>query len=239
MRLELEKKQEKEEESRRDGWMENERLQEQQQQQQQQEQANLLRETRNEVNFPSYGPLGVQPGPSFTDLPAREDSLDLYAFREEWYGEGGPDRGKPGFPESRFPDASYAQTSSNQYAQPYQGNFADFGPVFGGQYGGYGEFGKEGGYQQGGYECFTSGTAEGQYTSLNPVGGGGKIESFSELLNGRYYPEYEDAVFNHPGDGVDRGQKGEQSTSGGAVADECGENFGEIIKKSIVETTSA
>ncbi|XP_068902797.1 uncharacterized protein Axud1 isoform X2 [Tenebrio molitor] len=310
MRLELEKKQEKEEEMKAEkkdsNWMENERLSAGYAKQEGQPPKNgkyasgaLLRDVPescvHDGSFTNlhYGAPGEGPGqlphnpPVFSDLPAREDSLDLYAFREDWYGDearDGPvaERNKQQhphqpfppppssqgfhFPDPRFSDVGFPAGASpypppsNQYTQPYQSNFADFTPVFG-PYGGgiYSpEFGTkplEGNFQQNanGYEHFATDNfssnveaKENQYTSLNPVGANNKIESFSDLLNGRYnYPGYEDANnFNSlnpsevPAANPERGQKCE-STNPNANPDDCDDNFGEIIKKSMVETTSA
>ncbi|XP_044267393.1 uncharacterized protein LOC123013112 isoform X2 [Tribolium madens] len=311
MRLELEKKQEKEEEMKAEkkdtNWMENERLNvgypkqdtAQSKNGTKYSNGNLLRDNRDVENcvhdgsFTNlhYGAPGEGPGlphnpPGFSDLPAREDSLDLYTFREDWYGDDatrdGPvaERNKQQhphqpfppssqgfhFPDPRFSDVGFPASASpypppsNQYTQPYQSNFADFTPVFN-PYGGgiYSpEFGAkplEGNFQQNanGYEQFandnfSSDAKENQYTSLNPVGANNKIESFSDLLHGRYnYPGYEDTNnFNclNPSDvpasnNPERGQKCENTTNGNTNSDDCNDNFGEIIKKSMVETTSA
>lgn len=100
-------------------------------------------------------------------------------------------------------------------------------------------------------ENFSSGEAkENQYTSLNPIGANNKIESFSELLNGRYnYTGYEESGSFHGLEGGEtssnaneRVAKSVANTTNGSTAngsEECDENFGEIIKKSIVETVSA
>ncbi|RZC40065.1 hypothetical protein BDFB_001370 [Asbolus verrucosus] len=324
MRLELEKKQEKEEEMKAEkkdnsNWMENERLNVGYQVKQEggaqaasgvkggakYNNGNLLRDARDVENcvhdgsFTNlhYGAPGEGPGQiphnpqGFSDLPAREDSLDLYTFREDWYGDDtardGPvaERNKQQqhphqpfpppssqgfhFPDPRFSDVGFPAGASpypppsNQYTQPYQSNFADFTPVFG-PYGGgiYSpEFGAkplEGNFQQNanGYEHFAGDNfssnveaKENQYTSLNPVGANNKIESFSDLLNGRYnYPGYEDTNnFNNlnPSDvpasnNPDRVQKCESNaTNANTNSEDCDDNFGEIIKKSMVETTSA
>lgn len=296
MRLELEKKQEKEEEmkaEKKNNWMENERLSYPKQESSTQSKngtkySNLLRDNRDVENcvhdgsFTNlhYGAPGEGPGnpAGFSDLPAREDSLDLYTFREDWYGDDatrdGPvaERNKPfpsssqgfHFPDPRFSDVGFPASASpypppsNQYTQPYQSNFADFTPVFN-PYGGgiYSpEFGAkplEGNFQQNAtsYEHFANdnfSAKENQYTSLNPVGANNKIESFSDLLNGRYnYPGYEDTnnfnclntsdvpASNNP----ERGQKCDNTTNGNTNSEDCDDNFGEIIKKSMVETTSA
>ncbi|XP_063903492.1 uncharacterized protein Axud1 isoform X2 [Zophobas morio] len=315
MRLELEKKQEKEEEMKAEknkenaNWMENERLNAGYKPDAQADgkgkysNGNLLRDGRDVENcvhdgsFTNlhYGAPGEGPGQvpphnpaGFADLPAREDSLDLYTFREDWYGDDATRDGPVAerkqqhphqpfqppssqgfhFPDPRFSDVGFPAGAApyppppNQYTQPYQSNFADFTPVFG-PYGGgiYGpEFGTkplEGNFQQNanGYEHFANDNfssnvdaKENQYTSLNPVGANNKIESFSDLLNGRYnYPGYEDANnFNslNPSDvpangNPERGQKCEANANANTNTEDCDDNFGEIIKKSMVETTSA
>ncbi|KAF2901992.1 hypothetical protein ILUMI_04192 [Ignelater luminosus] len=244
-----------------------------------------------------YGAPGEGPGPlshtppSFADLPSREDSLDLYTFREDCYQEevtqegASVERKHPHqpfppnqgfhFPDPRFSDvgfptgASPYPATSNQYTQPYQSGFADFSPVFS-PYGGIyaPEFGAkpfEPNFQQSnGYDHFptptpenfpvATDTKENQYTSLNPVGANNKIESsFSDLLNGRYnYTAYEEtagfpALNNSE---VSAGNSSERavleksdsnvsSTSSSSNNEDCDENFGEIIKKSMVETVSA
>lgn len=82
----------------------------------------------------------------------------------------------------------------------------------------------------------------------------GKLEPFSELLSGRYsyYGEMHDPHQHHGtygghashgkvADMVEPGQvSGEQQLPAPeSTSDDCDENFGEIIKKSMVETVSA
>ncbi|XP_008194370.2 uncharacterized protein Axud1 isoform X1 [Tribolium castaneum] len=305
MRLELEKKQEKEEEIKAEkkdtNWMENERLNVDYPKPDAQSKNGAKYKLRDGGDVEScvhdgsftnlhYGAPGEGPGhnpPGFGELPAREDSLDLYTFREDWYGDDatrdGPvaERNKQQhvphqpfppssqgfhFPDPRFSDVGFPASASpypppsNQYTQPYQSNFADFSPVFN-PYGGgiYSpEFGAKplegnfqqnaNGYEQFANENFSADAKENQYTSLNPVGANNKIESFSDLLHGRYnYPGYEDTNnFNclNPSDvpasnNPERDQKCDNATNGNTNSDDCDDNFGEIIKKSMVETTSA
>lgn len=175
------------------------------------------------------------------------------------------------FPDPRFSDVGfpasatpYPTSSPNQYTQPYASSFADFSPVFnpyGGMYAP--EFGTkplEGNFQQPptGYEHFSNDnfstnnveSKENQYTSLNPVGANNKIESFSDLLNGRYcYAGYDEssnfsALNNSNNDNVNNsdertGKSEENSTKISNGSEDSDENFGEIIKKSMVETVSA
>lgn len=249
-----------------------------------------------------YGAPGEGPGPiahgppGFTNLPGRADSLDLYTYRENCYGESseGSQHQHPAsderkhafplaqsfhFPDPRFSDVGFPagggaqySTHTNQYSQPYAtGGFADFSPVFspyGGMYAP--EFGAkplEGNFHQSvaaaaqansryethfGNEHFSK--ENHHYTNLNPVGPNNKLESFSDLLNGRYsYPGYEDAN-NYPGlnphpqssNDLTDVQSLDNKTSPALTNDnsnanssgDCDENFGEIIKKSMVETVS-
>lgn len=93
-----------------------------------------------------------------------------------------------------------------------------------------------------------------QYTNLSTVGANNKsIESFSDLLNARYagasavsgYPAYED--FNHIQEAtptLTEGIKDDHASTSNDVNvtsenENENDNFGEIIKKSIVETVSA
>lgn len=214
---------------------------------------------------PGEGPglLGAAPA-SFGDLPAREDSLDLYAFREDCY-QADPGREERKQPYStgnfHFPD-QYQYTSP----QPY---FADFSPVFSPYAGLYApEFQQLPGASSGAYvEPFSNNAQQTenhqQYTSLSPVetcgtgtnasstNASGKMESFSELLHGRYgYPIYDGSstlpVLGGDEEGLNTNHQEVQSGSStghsagsAANGEDCDENFGEIIKKSIVETVSA
>ena len=89
-----------------------------------------------------------------------------------------------------------------------------------------------------------------QYTNLNPVQPmnavvqqTGKLEPFSELLASRYsyYGELEPQNHGNYHTSVAKleTEKGEGSEQQAENTDECDENFGEIIKKSMVETVSA
>ncbi|KAK5646411.1 hypothetical protein RI129_004875 [Pyrocoelia pectoralis] len=236
---------------------------------------------------PGEGPGGLShPPPGFSDLPSREDSLDLYTFREDCYQEEvtqdatSSERKHQSFPSNqnfhftdpRFTDIGFPNSTStftppsNQYTQPYQSGFSDFPPVFspyGGMYSP--EFGTksfEPSFQQpNNYDHFPTPSSEtfsgatdskeSQYTNLNPVGANIKIESFSDLLNGKYnYTAYEETAnfpnINHSDvsasnsserSGIDKADNNVSSTS--SNSENCDENFGEIIKKSIVETVSA
>lgn len=253
-----------------------------------------------------YGAPGEGPGPShvpqntpnFADLPAREDSLDLYTFREDCYSEetstsGGADSNLdpqnaspdgpnkiPPFPSGGFhfnqSDPRYQNADvgvgglyplQGQYPpQPYQ-NFTEFSGQPVGTFGNYGYNGDFQQQPQQHQEIFPQPTKEPppqQYTSLHPVcpiGGSSKLESFSDLLHGRYnYTSYEDggpAPFASPVLGVDvRGEgtgegdllkcdtlavEGENSNDNvdAINSEDCDENFGEIIKNTMVESVSA
>lgn len=298
MRLELEKKQKEAEENvnKKDNWMDNERLAGFHGKDECASSSGKVERYNGNVpkngkvesclhdgNFSNlhYGPPGEGPGilshpaGSFSNLPAREDSLDLYTFREDCYQEERNNREAerkspnqsfpPGqgfhFPDPRFSDVGFPAggpsypAPPNQYAQPYQAGFADFAaPVFGPYAGMYApEFGTkplEDGFQQpGGYGGFEGGDdpKESHYTSL--VSTNGKMESFSELLHSRYgYGSYEEATtfssltaaetHNIDGGDVNEGVKCEENGTNES-AEDCNENFGEIIKKSMVETVSA
>lgn len=273
MRLELEKKQKAEEEKKEPAdWINNERLGGYPKQDSKSGSKYVASkeegkpESRlHDGNFTNlhYGPTGEGPGHGFGELPTREDSLDLYAFREDCYQEESSERKQPHFspgqgfhfPDPRFSDVGFPGTPypavPNQYPQPYQSNFTDFAaPMpYAGTYAEFNAKPLEDGYQQGGtFEGFTEESKENQYTSLTSVGST-KIESFSEILHGRYgYANYEDATFFHAlaptaqdqvkNGGAENGQRGENGGSA-ANGEECDENFGEIIKKSMVETVSA
>lgn len=136
------------------------------------------------------------------------------------------------------------------YFSGYQSSFSEFAPIFN-PYGGMyipeftqkpldGSFHHQ--QQQPPYENFTNEnfteSKENQYTSLNPVTSTNKIESFSELLNGRYgsYPTYEGEFSNLNETSQNGAEKSNENSTNSEEADE---NFGEIIKKSMVETVSA
>ncbi|CAH1130369.1 unnamed protein product [Ceutorhynchus assimilis] len=92
----------------------------------------------------------------------------------------------------------------------------------------------------------SSGTLkESQYTNLNTVGANSKLESFCDhlLLNNRYnYAGYEEsnsyALLSTDETTQDGTEKTTIETSSDGPKDTGDENFGEIIKKSIVETVS-
>lgn len=235
-----------------------------------------------------YGAPGEGPGqhqtPNFSDLPAREDSLDLYTFREDCYqDETSRDESRAErkmhyqlpnqpfhFPDPRYSDVNYPYPNqSNQYQQYHQAGFSDFAPVFCPYvYGGPQEFEKplEGGFQPNGYEQHFpppppdgfAANQDSKYTNLNPVGANTKLDSFSDL--------HTDLLHGHYGCGFEGTpafpttvSTSEDSTSNTSVrekldenpstalpsninansVDDCDENFGEIIKKSMVETVSA
>ncbi|XP_060517049.1 uncharacterized protein LOC132696313 [Cylas formicarius] len=232
---------------------------------------------------------------SFSNLPAREDSLDLYSYRETCYGDEAERKlqhNHVNFPSTsngdhhqeyqfdpRFPDvsafssrvncslapiaipSSYVPTSqSHQYTHSYQSTgFNEFTsaplPVFSLYNNGSSEFGNgklgEGTCQQIQSsvqfdnltsENFQSELKENQYTSLSSViGANNKIESFCELLNRRYsYDEPNNfQTINAEHSAVGPGESGSTVNTTTDSREDCDENFGEIIKKSIVETVSA
>lgn len=258
MRLELEKKQEKEAEKK--DWMENERLS--------QSKADYYKCSNNKtsVKYTNSGSFLRD----FTNLHydgGREDSLDLYTFREDGQqeDESSSQRKEPNFqPTSQtfhFTDPRFSDTfpayQNNQY---YQG-FTDFPPVFtpyNNLYGTEFDSGQSSSsstppqqqQQQQQQQQAQSSTSsydqfENQYTNLHPIGSN-KIESFSDFLNGRYNYSYEDDNFSNLNQtttetGSDnRSEKCTSDTTNNTNnSEESDENFGEIIKKSMVETVSA
>lgn len=217
---------------------------------------------------PGPGGHGHRPPIAFADLPAREDSLDLYTFREECYSEENsrevvekhqkqPDKPQfaqgsfhfsdPRFAEVGFPGGSNQyQHNPNQYpqAQNYEG-FGEFS-----QQQSHGHFATTYMYQTNEFPSHeppfpnpTPGTQfdpevkDSQYTNLHTVCPlGGKLESFSELLQGRYgYSGYDDP----PSTYVSHITPELPAPAQTDASDECDENFGEIIKKTMVETVSA
>nr|CAI5835951.1 unnamed protein product [Callosobruchus analis] len=205
----------------------------------------------------------------FANLPDRADSLDLYTFRENCYGDDGHQEHRKSFhfaQDPRFPHAfnSYPTPSaSGQYAtQPYSVNFSEFPSAFGPYAYSQQPLDGDGGFQsqqpsyehqhQFGGERFSSGECGG-------IQSNGKLETFTDMLNGRYsYPSYEtdNAGFSKiesstENSNANAGERQEKSngnlTNSGttvngttsAATEDCDENFGEIIKKSIVETVSA
>lgn len=273
MRLELEKKQKAEEEAlktekKEENWMNNERLNEFNKDNVSSPQkvvanrySGILRSSvkvescLHDGNFTNlhYGPTGEGPGHSsgaFNDLPAREDSLDLYSFHEECYQDDATSERKPsnqqfstgqGF---HFPEYPPFPSASNQYQ--YQSGFADFAsPVFA-SYGAmyqpeFGTKSLEESFQSNGYEFSQrnsgdafQGTKENQYTSLVSVPNG-KTETFSEYRYG--YGSFEETPSFDAGEERNAGDEAEAKEV--TNTEDCDENFGEIIKKSMVETVSA
>ncbi|XP_076290599.1 AXIN1 up-regulated 1 [Lasioglossum baleicum] len=221
------------------------------------------------------------------DVPgAREDSLDLYAIRDDCYpsedtvdGTQGPQRKlHPEFSQAfqtfsgqTGPGVNFQQPAYQDY-QPYANlpstSRVQFQPQFQAVPGTpgfshYASYGQDAaatlqgncqvhpGQHAAAYETtFAQDETTGsQYTNLNSVQPHaavqqiGKLEPFSELLSGRYsyYGEMDpQAHGTYHGNGtkveVEKGQGNEQQSEG---TEECDENFGEIIKKSMVETVSA
>lgn len=250
MRLELEKKQEKEAEKNKD-WMENERLS--------QSKADYYKSSNNKTNVKYNNTNSGSFLRDFTNLHyegGREDSLDLYTFREDGQEEG--QRKEQSFQattqqgfhfatDPRFTD-NFPAYQNNQY---YQG-FAEFPPVFTGPYNNL--YGTEFDSGQSSSSASQQPSAptyefENQYTNLHPIGSN-KIESFSDFLNGRYNYSYDEQNFNNlnqtteSGDSsrsttADKCNSPSETTNNTNNTEESDENFGEIIKKSMVETVSA
>ncbi|CAL7935745.1 unnamed protein product [Xylocopa violacea] len=216
----------------------------------------------------------------------REDSLDLYAIRDDCYPSEDTVDGTQGPQRKLHPEFSQAfQTFSGQTGagvnfqqptyqdyQPYANlpstSRVQFQPQFQTVPGNpgfshYAPYGQDNGSIQGNcqvhsgqhsssYEAsFAQDEATGsQYTNLNSVQPMntvvqqmGQLEPFSELLSGRYsyYGEMEpQAHSTYHGNAakvdIDKSQGNEQQSES---TEECDENFGEIIKKSMVETVSA
>lgn len=217
----------------------------------------------------------------------REDSLDLYAIRDDCYPSEETVDGTPGGQRKLHPEFSQAfQTFSGQAGanmnfqqtayQDYQAYTnlpstsrvqfqPQFQPVPGSPgFSHYAVYGQDGtsvqdscqvhpGQHSSNYEAaFAQDEATGsQYTNLNsvqPMNGAavqqiGKLEPFSELLSGRYsyYGEIEpQAHGSYHGNASKEGEKNETNEEQRSEStEECDENFGEIIKKSMVETVSA
>ncbi|KAL1494835.1 hypothetical protein ABEB36_010362 [Hypothenemus hampei] len=154
----------------------------------------------------------------------------------------------------------------NQYAQFHSAGFGDFASnnpannIFNHYSGIYENFQQQ--HQQNqssaGFEfaneSYPSESKESQYTNLNTVGANSKLESFCDhlLLNNRYnYAGYEESNSYSVLSTDEATQDGTETTEMVSVINEdngttignglreCDENFGEIIKKSIVETVSA
>ncbi|XP_015191242.1 PREDICTED: uncharacterized protein LOC107074379 isoform X3 [Polistes dominula] len=218
----------------------------------------------------------------------REDSLDLYAIRDDCYPNEDTVDGTQGGQRKLHPEFNQTfQTFSGQTAganmnfqqtayQDYQAYTnlpstsrvqfqSQFQPVSGSpgfsHYAVYGQDGTSvqdscqvhpGQHSSSNYEAnFAQDESTGsQYTNLNsvqPMNGGvqqiGKLEPFSELLSGRYsyYGEIEpQAHGTYHGNGNKEGEKNQTTDEQQSQStEECDENFGEIIKKSMVETVSA
>ncbi|XP_030761101.1 uncharacterized protein LOC115886166 isoform X2 [Sitophilus oryzae] len=95
-------------------------------------------------------------------------------------------------------------------------------------------------------EHYANETKENQYTNLNTVSTSSKLESsFSDLLNNRYaYATYEETTSfaNSTPDQPTASavaNVADRIVNPEANPDDCDENFGEIIKKTMVETVSA
>ncbi|CAH2016248.1 unnamed protein product [Acanthoscelides obtectus] len=203
----------------------------------------------------------------YSNLPDRADSLDLYTFRENCYGDDGHADHRKNFhfvQDPRFPHTfnSYPTPSaSGQYAtQPYSANFGEFSSAFGPYAYTQQPLDGDGFQPQATYEQQHHFNAERFSSGECAVQSNGKLESFTDMLNGRYiYPNYETESTSftnlessstancnaNPGDRQDK-FNGNLTNSGTSVnastsenTEECEENFGEIIKKSIVETVSA
>ncbi|KOC62694.1 Cysteine/serine-rich nuclear protein 2 [Habropoda laboriosa] len=217
----------------------------------------------------------------------REDSLDLYAIRDDCYPSEDTVDGTQGPSRKLHPEFSQAfQTFSGQTSagvnfqqptyqdyQPYANlpstSRVQFQPQFQTVPGNpgfshYAPYGQDNtgtiqgncqvhpGQHSSSYEAsFAQDETTGsQYTNLNSVQPMntvvqqmGKLEPFSELLSGRYsyYGEMEPQTHGtYHGNGtkveVEKSQGNEQQSES---TEECDENFGEIIKKSMVETVSA
>lgn len=235
-----------------------------------------------------YGAPGEGPGAltqgsiNFSNLPSREDSLDLYTFREDCYQDQTNQENSLEakhhhqfsqnqsfhFSESRFSEMSFNNinlpyiTTQNQYSQSYQVGFQDMSPMFNPYNVIYSpEFSNkqlENNFQQpNNYETFSASqdfqnneSKENQYINLNTVGANSKIESFSDILQNRYDYNYDGSntftsinntsVENSTMVNEENNQKIDSNESGNSSnSEECDDNFGEIIKKSMVETVSA
>ncbi|XP_033208318.1 uncharacterized protein LOC117167467 isoform X2 [Belonocnema kinseyi] len=215
----------------------------------------------------------------------REESLDLYAIRDDCYpSEDTVDtsqnaqrklhpefhqtfqtfQGHPtppvAFQQNAYTDYQSYQNIPSTSRAPFQPQF----PVatnsgFSHHYGGYPADGSmppncqtHQGQHATGYETPfpQEEAAASQYTNLSSVPSTnavvqqmGKLEPFSELLAGRYsyYGELDPQNHgNYHASGVKiETEKGEITGPSAENSEECDENFGEIIKKSMVETVSA
>lgn len=249
MRLELEKKQEKDGNK---GWID--------------ERTDQCGSRNEACSYNIYGETSRTVAASFPNLPARTDSLDLYSFREDCYTEESSrdDRkhasfshspGFHGFNDPRYGEVGYptsvqyatAAQPNNQYPPAYQSGFQDFNPMTYNSY--YGEFHEqqklnhEEGFQN--YDQYVDNfgqTKENHYTNLSPVIGSsnGKIESITDLMSGRYNSYlYSEPEFSNLTTKSDEDAEKNELTNTSSSDDCSSDNFGEIIKKSIVETVSA
>lgn len=226
------------------------------------------------LHYDSHDTLSTSCQPVHT---AREDSLDLYAIRDDCYTNEEADNphNQSRKPQSLHPEFNQAfQTFPSQQPTFVSSNYQDYQtyesipstsrPQFQQQFQSQASFSHYSPYQDPAamqqqpchpnqhppaiYETFASqddNNGGQQYTNLNSVQPMssvvqqmGKLEPFSELLAGRYsyYGEEPAQIGNYHGNG---GKIEEKVEPVGENNDDCDENFGEIIKKSMVETVSA
>ncbi|KAF7280381.1 hypothetical protein GWI33_006112 [Rhynchophorus ferrugineus] len=170
------------------------------------------------------------------------------AFSAGQPSQGGGTAGPP-------PPSTYPTAATNQYAQFHSAGFGDFTnaiptTIFNPYSSVYGNFSQTTttNFDHFSTENYSHETKESQYTNLNPVGANSKLESFCDLLNNRYsYTSYEEStsftsltVSQSPSTVTN--EKIDPSSTNPSTdpnQEECDENFGEIIKKSMVETVSA
>lgn len=215
----------------------------------------------------------------FSNLPSREDSLDLYTFREECYQDMNsqdisklerkthqtlPQKQNFNFLDTRFSDLNFINhnipnfSTAGQYSQTYQVNFTDMCPIFNPYNSLYTpDFSNKSidNIQNANqYQTFSisqddypSGSSkENEYMNLNTVGIGGKIELVSDIIQGRHDFNFDSSNSYSsilPNNSVESCILNENiqnnETINNPSIEECDENFGEIIKKSMVETVSA
>lgn len=214
----------------------------------------------------------------------REDSLDLYAIRDDCYPnddtvDSGQSQRKlhPEFSQAfqsfsgQTANISFQQSSYQDY-QSYVNlpstSRVQFQPQFQSLPGNpgfshYGAYGQDTGAlqdscqmhpgQHSSYETAFApdDTTGSQYTNLNSiqpmnavVQQMGKLEPFSELLSGRYsyYGEMEPqqhGTYHNNGAKIEMEPSQVTNEQQSESTEDCDENFGEIIKKSMVETVSA
>ncbi|XP_066138005.1 uncharacterized protein Axud1 [Euwallacea fornicatus] len=230
-----------------------------------------------------------RPSQAASELPVKEDSLDLYSFRENCYGEDLERKqqhqqsatfssaftnvseftfdhrfaemqspfaatqtngnGAVATPSPTHPYGANTTPQVNQYAQFHCGGYGDLSnvtpsTVFN-SYTNYGNFPQftSSGFEQFSMNGYAPESKENHYTNLNTVGANSKLESFCDnLLNNRYnYAGYEESN-NYTLLSTESAEKIDSAAANGTTVNvprECDENFGEIIKKSIVETVSA